>query len=197
MQIVYIEISQQIVYSGKKFGSYFYILRICEKRITWSNKIVITSSVARDSKIITEKIDGANKFPDSYSISQLPVLYCMRILLIDLCQIEIFFGFVGKQKNNSIGNKLELEIGICLVGNILKGGALAIILHYFYYNLCPYWSILVSICDGSIFQKYVGPNYFTVKLAVEETQICDLATQIANLLDPPPEQICDYTTAAV
>ena len=46
---------------------------------------MITSSVERDSKIITEKIDGANKFPDSYSISQLPVLYCMRILLIDLC----------------------------------------------------------------------------------------------------------------
>ena len=59
-----------------------------------------------------------------------------------------------------------------------------------------YWSILVSICDGSIFQKYVEPNYFTVKLAVETTQICNLATQIANLL-APPEQICDYTTTIV
>ena len=66
-------------------------------------------------------------------------------------------------------------------------------------DLLLYWSVLVSFCDGSIFQKYVGPNHFTVKLAVEEEQICDLETQIANLLDPPPEQICYcyYTTGVV
>ena len=69
MQTLYIEISYQIVYEGKTFGSYFYVLRICKKRITWSNKIVITSSVERNSKIIAEKIDGANKFPDSHSIN--------------------------------------------------------------------------------------------------------------------------------
>ena len=49
-----------------------------------------------------------------------------------------------------------------------------------------HWSILVSFCDCIIFQKYVGLNYFAVKLADKTTIICDFARQNSILLDPTP-----------
>ena len=45
------------------------------------------------------------------------------------------------------------------------------------------------MCDGSIFQKYVGPNYITVKLAGKITIICDLAIQNSILLEATETRI--------
>ena len=51
------------------------------------------------------------------------------------------------------------------------------------------WSVLVSICDGSIFQKYVGPNIFTVKFDGFNYKYDNYVCQHSILLDPIPLSI--------